>query len=642
MSKLFRQFWVVFFCCVIQLSFSQKVVYSTSNKKAIKLYEQAVEQLNVERNLDASLASLSKALEADPTFIEANKKVGDIFYIYFRDEIKAEKYYAKVIASNTVNPLMVGAFMNLSKIYIDQLNYEPAIEILQQVINMEGVGVRIVNEAEDLLKKSTFAQELVANAFDFKPRMLPRNTINQFQIQSNPVLTADQMEMIYSVKLNLRTDENIVISRKDSSGNWSKPRQISSNINTELNEGAASISGDGKVLVFSSCGKKDSKGSCDLYLSYKKGDEWSVPVNMGDKVNSAGWESNPSITADGKTVYFSSDRSGGFGKKDLWVTNLLPNQTWSTPENLGALVNTKQNEATPFIHADNQHLYFASDGFWGMGGYDIFYTVKDGPFWSEPINVGYPINTPENEGAFYVSPDFEKGYFEKYVSNNEQSHSEIYEFDMPELLKATNRTLYTKGNVFDFETKKALAAKLELIDLTTGLVVQRVNSDSVNGSYLVVLTEGNEYALHVRSKGYLFYSDNFDYTHGRFDPLKLDIYLRKLSAKQSITLNNIFFDTDKYALKDKSFLELDRLVEDLKTSPSIKVEIGGHTDNVGDMKYNQQLSLNRAKSVYDYLLTKGISSSQLSYKGYGATQAIGDNSTEFGRKENRRIELKVL
>ena len=295
------------------------------------------------------------------------------------------------------------------------MNYEPAINILQKVINMNGVGVRITNEAEDLLKKSIFAKELVAKAYDFEPRMLPRNTINQFQIQSNPVLTADQLEMIYSVKLNLRMDENIVISKKIEEGNWSKPIQISDNINTELNEGAASISGDGKTLVFSSCGKKDSKGSCDLYISQKNGDTWSVPVNMGDKVNSAGWESNPSITADGKTVYYSSDRSGGFGKKDIWVTNLLPNQTWSAPENLGALINTNRMRLPRLFMPINSILYFASDGFWGMGGYDIFYTVKEGPFWTEPVNVGYPINTPENEGAFYVTPDFEKGYFEKYV-----------------------------------------------------------------------------------------------------------------------------------------------------------------------------------------------------------------------------------
>ncbi len=642
MGSYFRQLLVWMLCVTLSFSFAQKQTYSTSSKKAIKLYEQALEQLNVERKLDASLASLSKALEVDENFVEANKKVGDIFYVYFRDIEKAEKYYTKVINSNTTNPLMVGAFMNLSKIYIEKLQYDFAIGVLEKVLKMDGLGVAIINEAEDLLKKSTFAKELVAKAYDFEPRMLPRNTINQFQIQSNPVLTADQMEMIYSVKLNLRTDENIVISKKGEDGNWTKPTLISDNINTELNEGAASISGDGKTLVFSSCGKKDSRGSCDLYISLKRGEVWSVPTNMGDKVNSAGWESNPSITADGKSVYFSSDRSGGFGKKDIWVTNLLPDQTWSTPENLGALVNTKMNEATPFIHADKQHLYFASDGFWGMGGYDIFYSVKDGPFWTEPVNVGYPINTPENEGAFYVTPDFEKGYFEKYISNNEQSHSEIFEFDIPDQLKSTNRTLYAKGNVYDYETKKPLAAKIELIDLNSGLVIQSVNSDSVNGNYLVVLTEGKEYALHVRSKGYLFYSDNFDYTHGKFDPLKLDIYLRPLSSKQSITLKNIFFETDKYELKDKSFLELDKLAEVLKLSPNIKVEIGGHTDNIGNVKYNQQLSLNRAKSVYDFLISKGVNSSQISYKGYGSTQAVGDNKTEKGRKQNRRIELKVL
>lgn len=639
LKKSFSGF-VVFSICVIS-TLAQKPVYSTTNKKAIKYYEQAVEQLEIERNLDASLESLSKALTQDPVFVEANKKTGDIFYIYFKDDVKAEKYYTKVVNSQTTNPFMVGAFMNLSKIHIEKMNFEAAIDVLQDVVQMDGLGVRIKSEADDLLLKSKFAKTMVENAYDFEPRMLPRNTVNQFQIQSNPVLTADQMEMIYSVKLNLRMDENIVISRKDEKGNWTKPISISDNINTDLNEGAATISGDGKTLVFSSCGKKDSKGSCDLYISYRNGEEWSVPENMGDKVNSGAWESNPSITADGKTIYFSSERAGGQGKKDIWVTNRLSGNLWSAPENLGPKINTKENEATPFIHADKQHLYFASDGYWGMGGYDIFYSIKDDVFWSDPINVGYPINTPDNEGAFYVTPDYEKGYYEKYVSDYEMSHSEIFEFDIPSVLKSKYKTVYAKGNVFDFDTKKPLSAKIELIDLKSGLVIQSVKSDSINGNYLVVLTEGKEYALHVKSPNYLFYSDNFDFTTGNFDPLKLDIYLRQLSSKQSITLKNIFFETDKFSLQEKSFLELDKLAEVLKASSSVKVEIGGFTDNVGGIKHNQMLSLNRAQSVYEYLIKSGVSQAQLTYKGYGADNPIGDNKTEEGRKLNRRIELKI-
>lgn len=618
--------------------------YSSENKKAVKLFEDALTLIDFNRDLDRGMFTLSKVLQMDPDFTEANKKAADVFYVYMRDTEKAKKYYSKVVELAPNDAKYVTSYLNLANIYFKEMNHTEAKSLYEKVISFPYASETVTEEAQLMLRNVEFSLFAQQNAFAFEPKMLPRETINMFKVQSNPVLTADQSELIYSMRLvrGGMIDENIVISKKQADGTWGRPDHISKNINTLNNsEGAATISGDGKTLVFTTCNRKDGVGGCDLYYSTKKGEEWSVPENFGTPVNSVSWESNPSISADGKTLYFSSDRIGGMGGKDLWVTHFVDG-AWLAPENLGGVINTKKHEVTPFIHADNSHLYFASDGYMGMGGYDVYYATKYGDEWVTPQNIGYPINTPENEGAIYVTPDFSKGYFEKYTAKGVDSHSELYEFDFPEEIRAEHKSLYSKGVIYDDVTKAVIEAEIELIDLETGKTAQRVSSDSVDGSYLVVLTEGHEYALHVKKEGYFFHSLHFDYRIGVFNPMVLDVYLKPLTKKEPITLSNIFFESGKYELQPKSFVELDRFVELLQQHQELKLEISGHTDNVGSEAANKVLSQNRAKAVYSYLLSKGLVSSRFTYKGYGSVHPVGDNGNEEGRAKNRRIEFKLL
>lgn len=618
--------------------------YSSTNKKAIKAFEDAVTLIDFNRDLDRGMFTLSKVLEMDPDFVEANKKVADVFYVYMRDNVKAKKYYERVVELAPSEAKYVGSYLNLSKLYFSESEYGKSKELLEKITSFPYASQKVTESAQLMLRDVEYSFFAKENAYEFEPVMLPRESINMFQVQSNPVLTADQTEFIYSMRIvrGSQYDENIVISKKQPDGTWGKPDHISQNINTPMtSEGAATISGDGKTLVFTSCNKKDGVGGCDLYMSTKIGDEWSIPENLGAPVNTGGWESNPSISADGKTLFFSSERKGGKGGKDIWVTTYNEGE-WSVPENLGGVINTKKNEVTPFIHADNSHLYFASDGYMGMGGYDVFYASKYGDEWITPQNIGYPINTPNNEGAIYVTPDFKKGYFEKYTSKGIESHSELYEFEFPEEIRSKHKSIYAKGVVYDDVTKNVLGAEVELIDLESGKTVQRVSSDSINGGYLVVLTEGHEYALHVKKDGYFFHSLHFDYRSGEFDPLVLDVYLKPITKKEPVVLSNIFFESGKYELQDKSFIELDRFVELLKEHPELRLEISGHTDNVGSESANKILSLNRAKAVYNYLLSKGLSSKRFTSKGYGSIHSIGDNNNEEGRAKNRRIEFKLL
>lgn len=618
--------------------------YSSTNKRAIKAFEDALTLIDFNRDLDRGMFTLSKVLEMDPDFVEANRKVADVFYVYMRDNVKAKKYYERVVELAPSEAKYVGAYLNLSKLYFNESEYGKSKVLLEKITSFPYASQKVTKAAQLMLRDVEYSFFAKENAYEFEPVMLPRESINMFQIQSNPVLTADQSELIYTMSIvrGSQYDENIVISKKQPDGTWGKPDHISQNINTPMSsEGAATISGDGKTLVFTSCNKKDGVGGCDLYMSSKIGDEWSIPENLGTPVNTGGWESNPSISADGKTLFFSSERVGGKGGKDIWVTTYNEGE-WGVPENLGGVINTKNNEVTPFIHVDNSHLYFASDGYMGMGGYDLFYASKYGDEWITPQNIGYPINTPKNEGAIYVTPDFKKGYFEKWTSKGIDSHCELYEFDFPEEIRSRHKSIYAKGIVYDDVTKGVLSAEVELIDLETGRIAQRVSSDSINGNYLVVLTEGHEYALHVKKDGYFFHSLHFDYRSGEFDPLVLDVYLKPITKKEPIVLSNIFFESGKYDLKEKSFIELDRFVELLKEHSGLRLEISGHTDNVGSESANKTLSLNRAKAVYSYLLTKGLSSKRFTYKGYGSIHSIGDNSNEEGRAKNRRIEFKLL
>jgi outer membrane protein OmpA-like peptidoglycan-associated protein len=366
-------------------------------------------------------------------------------------------------------------------------------------------------------------------------------------------------------------------------------------------------------------------------------------MNMGATVNSSSWDSQPSVSSDGNTLYFTSDRSGGKGKKDIWKTTKNDKGEWTTPVNLGDTINTHNDEMAPFIHPDDQTLYFTSNGHQGMGGYDIFYSRKDSSGnWETPINIGYPINTSDDESCLIVNANGDLAYFSSDRPGGKGS-MDIYSFPLYEKARP-KRVTYLKGTVYDKVTKNKLEAKFELVDLATGKIYTESFSDKVTGEFLVCLPTEKDYALNVSKDSYLFYSENFTLTgiHSNSDPFLKDIPLQPIKKDEIVILKNIFFDTDKFDLKTESTAELEKLYDLLVKNPKLKIEISGHTDNVGDDKYNQVLSENRAKAVYDYLVLKGIAKERLTYKGYGETKPIETNDTEAGRAINRRTEFKVI
>lgn len=625
----------------------------TMPKKAEQWYKKANEYYLYEQYNDA-VKLLQKTVKKYPTYAKAYARLGEILWKQ-KEFADARAAYLKILdISNTpINTFMVN--YSVGKLWLDENNYEQAVASFTQALQVKTPERWKDNrsKAEWWLENARFAAQAIKNPVPFNP-ILMDSTINSRHDEYLPMITADEEMLVFTrrLKSNVDANEDFYYSTKDSDTSaWNMSIEMERPINSPANEGAICISPDGKRLFFAASGRPDSEGGFDLYYCMKSGSSWKGPYNLGAPVNTSAWESQPSISADGRWLYFCSRRKGGYGGIDIWVSYLSDNNYWTEPVNLGPNINTAKDEQSPYIHPDNQTLYFSSNGHIGMGNADLYVVRRDSSGkWGKPENLGYPINTPDTENGLIVTAKGERAY---YSSFNKDNGLDIYYFDLPKQVQP-NHVTYVKGTVFDDITRKKLSATIELIDLETGNTIQKTVSDPVNGEFLVTLTSGRNYMYNVSKTDYLFFSENFSLTNGNPDkPFALNIALKPMqkdkkddkpvwNVGQSVVLKNVFFETDSYELKATSFSELDRLVKLLQDYPTLKVEIGGHTDNIGTKEYNQKLSTNRAKAVYDYLIDKSIPAKQLTYKGYADTKPIAGNDTEANRALNRRTEFTIL
>ncbi len=619
-----------------------QVGLDTKSKKATELYIEA-DNFRVRGQFAEAINALTEAIQKDKKFTEAYYRLG-IVYRSMKDYQRAANNfkYALTLTEDIRKKKMI--WFDLGDAYMVSGQYKDAIAVLSEFVTAETQNKQRISKANGWIQNARFALENQDVKSQYQPRPL-NDTVNCFALQYFPTLTADQQELIFTRRRghNQDDDEDMVISRKNAEGRWLPPQSISANINTPENEGTCTISADGRKLIFTSC-QNGYSGDCDLFESIKTGNVWSKPINLGPAVNSGDWESHPALSADGRTLYFVSDRKGGFGRNDIWYTTLGGNGRWTKARNLGEQVNTQYDERSPFIHVNSRTLYFATNGLVGFGGYDIFYTEKTDNDWSAPVNMGSPINDHEDQYSLFITADGQKGYYshEENLPNG-QEKSVIVEIQIPENQIIKYKSNYVKGVVTDFKTRENLKAQIELFDINKNEIISFVESDSVSGQYLMVLTQGSEYALYVNKKGYLFKSLNFNYSEGdHFESLIIDIPLDRAIKGGGSVLSNIFFDVDKYELKEKSSTELEKIIRFLIENPQISIEIGGHTDNTGNAAYNQQLSEKRAKSVYNYIIAKGISPKRLSARGFGSVKPVASNETDSGRQLNRRIEFTIL
>lgn len=614
---------------------------STTNKKAIELYNEA-DNYRVRGQYRQALELLNQAIQKDRNFVEAYFRQGIILKAV-RDYSQSSKVFLIGLSLTQDPKKQKGFFYELGENYLLEGNYAMAQDMLDRYLESEILNKPKMEQAMLWKRNAQFAQRNRKVNSEFQPRRLP-DTVNMFAMQYFPVLTADEQELIFTRRIGggQNDDEDLVVCRKDSLGRWLPPVSISPNINSPMNEGTCTISADGRHLIFTSCIGRRGYGSCDLFESRKVGEEWSRPVNLGPDVNSAAWESQPSLSSDGRTLYFVSDRRGGVGNKDIYVSYKLENGRWTKAENLGPNINTPYDEISPFIHVNGRTLFIASNGKPGFGGYDIYRSEYDNGSWSAAENFGSPVNNHEDQFSLFITRDGERGFY-SHEDNFKVNSSMLFEMQVPEEMRLKYKSNYVKGTVRDKITNNPLGARVELFNINKNELTSVVQADSVSGEYLIVLTQGADYALYVSHPGYLFKSLNFNYeVEEQLTPVALDVLLDPAKAGASAVLNNIFFDLNKYDLKEKSVTELEKVVRFLTENPTLRIEIAGHTDNVGAAAYNLQLSQKRAQSVSSYLVAHGIDPARLTQKGYGAQKPLVPNDSEANRQINRRIEFRLL
>ncbi len=638
------------FCCVLfampLLAVAQPTL-STKSKKATELYTNA-DNFRVRGQYKKAIELLEEAISKDKHFAEAYFRLGQT-YKSLKQYTKANENFEAGLSMIKDEKLKTPFWFELGESYFLAGNYEASGNLLIKYTQSVVPSVQMKQRLE-------YAKKMIDNvAYATKNQQVPgghtqqalSDTVNCFALQYFPVLTADQQTLIYTRRLGNASsdDEDIVISQKNEYGRWGIPTSISQHINSSLNEGTCAVSANGRKLIFTSCVGRDTWGSCDLYESNKIGTEWTAPKNLGTNVNSPDWESQPSLSADGRSLYFVSDRRGGIGRRDIWTSTMDSKGNWTKARNLGKEINTTYDEISPFIHVNNRTLYFASNGLIGFGGYDIYQCEKGNTSkWSEPVNFGAPINNHEDQFSLFISTDGNKAYYShEEVDESGKSSGRLFETVIPEDKKMALTSNYVKGIVRDKETHEPLKAVIELIDIEADTVDALTESDSVSGEYLMVLTEGSRYALYINKEKYLFQSLSFNYREeGSREPVVLDIDLEKIKTGSRMVLNNIFFEFDKYELQPTSFPELQKVLKFMRENPTIKIEISGHTDNKGSAEYNIELSKKRAEAVKSYLTKNNIPQNRVISVGLGSSKPITSNATERGQENNRRIEFRVL
>jgi outer membrane protein OmpA-like peptidoglycan-associated protein/Tol biopolymer transport system component len=580
---------------------------SRVNPKAREAYDKGLEKAQDGKYKDA-IESLQAALKIQPNFIDAYISLGGIYGQTKEHENSIASYEkAFAIDSNYSAVMKLPYAINLAGLG----QFEKALNAVNSLLARSDLAPT-TRKAAEYRKKSfqfaiDFAKEHASENYVFAPRNLG-DGVNTTENEYFPSLSIEGNQLIFTRVLNKR-NEDFFGSIKNGD-QWGKAFQLGGEINTPQNEGAQNISQDGKWLIFTGCQRPGGYGSCDLYISYLTESGWSEALNLGSKINSDQWDSQPSLSPDKRDLYFASRRPGGYGGSDLYVAHLQPNGKWTDPENLGPLINTSGDETEPFIHADNQTLYFVSNGLPGYGETDIFLVRKTAiDKWGTPQNLGYPINTINIDGTMVIAADGKTTYFASDRSDS-KGGLDIYSFEMRPDMRPF-KTLWVKGQVTDKKTLKGLPSSVELIDLASKQTISRVQTDE-SGNYLITLPVGKDYAFNVNRRGYLFYSDNYSLRDKSPDSTyEKNIPLQPIEVNASVVLRNIFFDVNKFDLKTESQVELDKLVQLMQDNPTVKIQVEGYTDNVGKPADNLKLSENRAKEVIKYLVSKNIATNRL-------------------------------
>lgn len=609
----------------------------SANRRAQAAYEQGGEFLQRQEWAKA-MRSLKSAIDLDPTFALPHQQLGDIYRRQANYHAAIMHYRAVLDLAPSLTPL---THFGLGESLLHTAHYAEALMAFEIYLRGDDLQEASIEKAKKYIADCQFS--MTANVAVLDSALYNAGSaINSEADEYFPSLTADQNTIIFTRKTD--NQENFYMSVRDSVGEWQPATPLKGAVNSKQhNEGAHCISPDGKYLFFTGCNRPDGLGSCDIYVSRREGDQWGTPHNLGAPINTRGWEAQPSLSADGRTLFFVSNRQGGQGGYDIWRSTLLHNGKWSQPRNLGPKINTAYDESSPYIHADNQTLYFASNGWPGFGDKDIFKSRMDeNGEWLEPTNLGRFVNDHHEQSALTVSMNGREAFFSSRRHGG-MGGLDIYHMNLPPALQPQS-VAYLKGRILDATDGSTIHAEVTITDVHSQKLLFRDVADYEDGTFLAPLPFGNTYALHVKHPGYMFFSENYPLADSSKvnDAYEVEVYLMQIQTGKTETLNNIFFDINKYELLPESQSDLDNLVQFLTLNNETHIEIGGHTDDTGSEDYNQRLSENRAKAVFDYLVEEGVAAKRLSYRGYGQHEPVADNETPEGRQQNRRTDMKII
>lgn len=616
----------------------------TRSDRALKHYDQGkrdYELLYYER----AERGLLLAVREDNRFYEAHLLLGQL-YSDKGDWEKAMDHYRTAIAIDSL--FFKPALFSLGKSELRSGHYYEAMVHLEAFLKQSGMSEKLRSEAEKMLVNCRFALSYPRTYFESDPVSVG-DSVNTELDEYWPSLTGDGQQLIFTREVKRAAgyghgrdrQEDFYISRRVDDRYWGTARSAGAPLNTAGNEGAASISADGRSMYFAACDRNDGHGSCDIYYSTFDGGRWSPGINIGSPVNSTSWESQPSISPNGKMLFFVSNRPGGMGGMDIWYSLLGDNGKWGKPRNPGSVINSAGDEVSPFIYFDGRTLYFSSNGRESFGGHDIYVTTMSrDSVWSTPVNLGPPVNTPADEMGLIIESSGKRAYFSSVRERNRGK--DIFYLDLPPASQP-DPVLYFRGSVIDKVSNEPVIARYELTDLTYRQEIISSVTDS-DGTFFVCLPQGSSYRLNVTANEYMIFSENFDFAEGytTADPYRKTILLNKVREGEFMRMYNIFYDTDSWVLLESSLPELEQLLEFLEINPSVVVEVGGHTDSDGTEEYNQKLSERRASSVREFLIKRGVSSDRIFSHGYGESLPVADNETPAGKRLNRRTEITIL
>lgn len=634
---------LLFFTLICGILSAQSVTLKELSLKNQKLFKEANLQY-ANGNTAKSIGIYKKLLKKSPNFIEGHLRLGTIYYNQ-KNYIESEKIIANAIATDpSYHPEMYYTYALVLK---ERKNYAKAADMLSIYVVDSLAHPEKIKHATKLISNWKFLTAAMNNPKPFVP-MNPGRGINTEMNEYSPVISLDNTHMIFTRNVKLHNEfigqEDMFHAVKEDEI-WTTALPIKE-LNTSGNEGAFAIAGNNTILVYTACDRKEGFGSCDLYYSTFNGKKWSTPINMGHTVNSATWDSQPTLSADGRRLIFSSKRVGGFGGSDLWGTHRLSNNAWAIPYNLGPQINTSEDEETPFLHANGKTLYFRSKGHQGMGGFDIFMSefIDTTSLWTTPVNLGYPINTEGDEGSLSISFDGETGWYatDAYTKDSKNGRNlDIMYFEMPIDIRPVPVVLLY-GKIKDAKSGEPISAKINVANIKTNHVEYAFMADHL-GRFIIPITLDKYFRFNIEHEEYLFLSEQVYIPKIDKDTTYfIELLMTKsesLKDSFSFVLKNVLFESGSSELLATSYSEINMMVEYLLENLNFKLHIIGHTDNIGSASDNLKLSQNRAKAVYDALMKRGIEANRLSYEGKGESTPIAPNDTTEGRSKNRRTEV---